>query len=303
MSVVALAQVVAVILLLVGVGVALRATGLLPRDAAKPLNVLLIYAAIPSLAFLAMYRAQVRLEFLAIVAVAWAVGLSGLLVAWLVGRAMRLSRPTLGTFMLVAGLGNTGYLGYPIATTLFGEPGLVRAVFYDVFGTVALLLTVGLFVAQRYGETHVSTHPLREMLTFPVLLAAIAGLVLKAVPIPSVVISWLDALSKMTVPLIMISLGLTLDWRKMREHLAWSGAAGAIKLLLLPLLAWVFAAAFVREPLLARVAVLQAGMPSMTLSLVFAMRFGLDEEFAASAIVLTTTAAIVTLPVLLLLMR
>ena len=54
--------------------------------------------------------------------------------------------------MLVAALGNTGYLGYPIATTLFGDAGLVRAVFYDVFGTVGVLLTLGIVVAQRFGD-------------------------------------------------------------------------------------------------------------------------------------------------------
>jgi predicted permease len=303
MSVVALAQVVAVILMLVAVGVALRLSGLLDRTAAKPLNTVLIYAAIPSLVFVAVYRARLEFAFLGIVAVAWAVALAGLLVAWLVGRAMRLERPTLGAFMLVAALGNTGYLGYPIATTLFGDAGLVRAVFYDVFGTVGVLLTVGIVVAQRFGESDERTHPVREILTFPVVIAVIAALIMKPVPIPGLVMDWLDGLAKMTVPLIMISLGLTLDWSKLRGHLAWSGAAAALKLVALPLLGWGLAAVFLREPMLARVAVMQAGMPSMMLSLVFASRFGLDEEFTASAIVLTTTASIVTLPALLLLAR
>jgi malate permease and related proteins len=303
MSAIALAQVVAIILLLVAVGVALRLGGLLDRDAAKPLNTVLIYAAIPSLVFLAVYRARLEFAFLAIVGVAWVVALVGLLAAWVVGRALRLERPTLGAFMLVAALGNTGYLGYPIATALFGEPGLVRAVFYDVFGTVVVLLTVGIVIAQRFGDKGERANPIREIVTFPVVIAVVLAFVLKPFVVPALVTGWLDALAKMTVPLIMISLGLTLDWSKLRGHLAWSGAAAGLKLLVLPLLGWGLAALLLREPLLARVAVVQAGMPSMMLSLVFAARFGLDEEFTASAIVLTTTASIVTLPALVLLAR
>ncbi len=302
-SLISLAEVVARILLLVGVGVVLRATGLLPRRASETLNTVLLYVAIPALVFDAIYPAKIDYTFLGEVGIAWAVGLAGLLLAWVAGRAMRLPRPALGAFMLVAALGNTGYLGYPIVSQLFGEPGLVRAVFYDVFGTVLILLTLGLFVAARMGERAERVNLLREIVTFPVVIAVVAALLLKPVPIPTLVTGWLDALAKMTVPLIMISLGLTLDWGKLRGHMAWSGAAAAIKLAIVPLLAWGLAMLFIREPLLVRVSVLEAGMPSMMLSLVVAARFGLDLEFTASAIMLTTVASAVTLPLLMLVMR
>ena len=45
-----------------------------------------------------------------------------------------------------------------------------------------------------------------------------------------------------------------------------------------------------------RVAVLEAGMPSMMLALVVGERFGLDTDFIASAIFVTTAASAVTLP-------
>jgi predicted permease len=44
------------------------------------------------------------------------------------------------------------------------------------------------------------------------------------------------------------------------------------------------------------VAVLQAGMPSMMLTLVVGERFGLDTDFIASAIFVTTAASAVALP-------
>jgi hypothetical protein len=304
MSVWVLAEVVGRILLLVGVGVALRMSGLLPRSAAATLNTLLIWVAIPALVWTAIRPATLTWALAGIVAVAWVVALAGIAVAWVLGRyAFKLQRATLGAFVLVAGLGNTGYLGYPISVALFGQPGLSRAVFYDVFGTVGVLLTVGLLVAYRFGENADGVSPWREVLGFPVLLVAIAAIALKPVPVPILVSDAIDSLAKMTVPLIMISLGLTLDFSKVRSHLANSAAAGAIKLVALPLLAWGLALVVLHDPLPIRIAVLEAGMPSMMLALVVAARFGLDTEFAASAIMLTTAASIVTLPLLMLVIR
>jgi predicted permease len=45
-----------------------------------------------------------------------------------------------------------------------------------------------------------------------------------------------------------------------------------------------------------RVLALQAGMPAMMLTLVVGERFGLDTDFIASAIFVTTAASAVTLP-------
>ena len=304
MSAWALAEVVAKILLLVGVGVALRMSGLLPRSASGTLNTLLIWVAIPALVWTAIRPAQLTWALVGIIGVAWVVALAGIAVAWVLGRyAFHLPRPTLGAFMLVAGLGNTGYIGYPVTVALFGQAGLSRAVFYDVFGTVGVLLTVGLLVAHRFGDHADDVNPWREVLGFPVLLVAIAAILLKPVPIPILVSDGIDALAKMTVPLIMISLGLTLDFSKVRSHATLATVAGAIKLVALPLLAWGLALVVLRDPLPVRVTVLEAGMPSMMLVLVVAARFGLDADFTASAIMLTTAASIVTLPLLMLVIR
>ena len=303
MGLAASVEVVVRILLLIGVGIALRATGLLPRDASKPLNTIIVWVALPALIFQAVHPARLEVAFLGVVAVAWVVALAGMALAWAIGRALRLPAPALGAFMLVAALGNTGYLGYPVITSLFGHPGLVPAVFYDVFGTVGVLLTAGIAVCVRYGERDEAVHLLREILTFPAVLALVAALALRWFPVPNLVSLGLDSLASMTVPLVMISVGLSLDLSKVSGHLKWAGPAALVKLVALPTLAWALASLVLREPMLVRVSTLEAGMPSMMLALVFGTRFGLDDDFIASAIVLTTIAAAVTLPVAMMIVR
>lgn len=299
MDVGALATAIGTMLALAGVGVALRATRLVRREHAKVLNVVVIYAALPALVFRVARQADLSPELLVVAGVAWAAGCLGLLVAWGLSRVFRLRGPVAGAFILVTALGNTGYIGYPVTQMVLGSSALSRAVFYDVFGTVAMLFTVGVVVAGRFGRHEGRVSAVAELLKAPALLALLAGLASRLVPLPAsvwtTVTDWLGLLANMTVPLVMISLGLTLSAKGFRGRLSVIGVAAAVKLLLLPIVA-VIAALAAGSPGIARLVALQAGMPTMMLTLVVAERFGLDTDLVAATILATTVACVATVP-------
>lgn len=296
----ALAKAILQLLGLAGVGLALRSFGLLKRSDAKVLNAVIVYAALPALIFSRVYVAELSWSYARIVAVAWAVSLACFAVAWIAATALRLPRTLAGGFMIVAAVGNTGYLGYPVAQMLLGDDGLTRAIFYDVFGTVAVLFTVGIAVASRFGDhSEGSISVLRELLTFPAMVALLAALAVRLVPVPEAVeipvMDWLRLAGSMSVPLIMVSLGLSLSAEGFRAAPAALGSAAAVKLLLAPAAAAAVALALGEQEAL-RLVVLQASMPTVMLSLVVGERFGLDTGFIASAILVTTVACIATMP-------
>ena len=299
----ALAVSIAEILALVGIGMALRLTGLLKREDVRVVNALIVYVALPALIFGAIWPARLSWELVRVAGIAWGVTFAGLAASWLVARALRLPRAVTGAFILVSSLGNTAYIGYALATTVLGDGALPRAVFYDIFGTVAALLTVGVMVASHYGEHDEGrVNPLREFLTFPAVIAVLLALALKPVPIPGLVMDWLAVPAKMTVPLVMISVGLALDWSAAKERKRGLAAVAAIKLLLLPAVALGLALS-AGDAGSARLVTLQAGMPSMMLTLVIAERFRLDTRFAAAAILVSTLACAVTIPLVQALIR
>jgi predicted permease len=295
----AIAGAILKMLALVGVGLALRLAGLVKRENAKVLNSVIIYAALPALVFRVARQTDLSLDLLLVAAIAWLVGGAGFLVAWGLARLLRLPKKTAGAFILVTALGNTGYIGYPVTTMLLGEKALPQAVFYDVFGTVALLFTVGVIIAGRMGSHQGKVSPLKELLSAPAMVALLLGLASRALPltpsVSTVVMDWLEIVASMTVPLVMISLGLTLSSRGFKGRLTAIGVAGAVKLLVLPEVA-VVAALALGAPGASRLVMLQAGMPSMMLTLIIGERFGLDTDFTASAILATTVACIVTIP-------
>ena len=269
-------------------------------------TIYVVYAALPALVFRVARSTALSWELLRVAAIAWIVGLVGFALAWWLSRVLKLPKRAAAAFILVTALGNTGYIGYPVTTMLLGAKSLPQAVFYDVFGTVGLLFTVGIMIAGRMGKHEGPVSIVRELLTAPALVALLAGLASRLLPVPvpveSAVMDWLNILASMTLPLVMISLGLTLSPAGFKGRLAVIGVSGAVKLLVLPLVAVAAAMAF-GDAGGQRLVMLQAGMPSMMLTLVIAERFGLDADLAASTILATTVACVASIPLLQLLVR
>lgn len=283
---------------IVGIGAALRWFKLLGPKDAKSLNVVIIYVGLPAFVFNAVHGAAIGIEHLGVVGVSWAVFAGTLGCAWLVQRAFRMRSDRAGGFTLAASLGNTGYLGYPLTAALLGGSAVPYAVFSDVFGTVVALVAVGLPMAARMGRTN-SARPnaIKELLTFPAVVALVVALALRSVVVPNPVSDGLGLLASLVAPMIMLSVGLSL-----RSGAVLSGAAAiagvvAIKLLLAPALAMGLGGLWLEGEAL-RVAVLQAGMPSMMLTLVVGERYGLDTEFIAGALFVSTLLAAISLPLI-----
>ena len=305
MSIAALAGAIVPVLLLVGIGMALRRFGVVQREDSRVLNGVIVYVALPALIFTSVAAAPLSLELVRAAGVAWAVSLVGLSVAWELAHVLRLPARTAGGFVLAATLGNTGYLGHPIVQALLGPGALPAAVFYDVFGTVAVLFTLGIAVAARYGEHDGRINVFKELFTFPAVIALLLALAFRFLPLPSAVsgtvMDWTGIAAKMAVPLIMVSLGVSLDISALRGSLKPLGALAGVKLVLLPAIA-VAVAVMTRDTAGVRVLALQAGMPSMMLALVVGERFKLDTAFIAGAILVTTVCCIVTIPLVQLLL-
>lgn len=297
MSAWALTQTILAFVAIVGVGALLRVTGAVTREGAKPLNAVIVYVGLPAFIFKAVYGAHIDLALARVVAVAWVVFAVMLAIGWAGARLLRLPPKIAGGFILAVALGNTGYLGYPIAQALFGQRQLPAAVFYDVFGTATLLVLVGFAIAQHYGESdQPQAHPLRELLTFPPVVALVLALLARPFGLPLVVRDGLELVSGLVAPLVMLSVGIALQFRSIKREAVPLATAVGLRLIVAPVLGFLVGSLVVGDGEALRLVVLQAGMPTMMLTLVVGDRFGLETDFIASAIFATTLLAAVTLP-------
>lgn len=282
--------------ILIALGYLAKITKLLGASDAERLNKIIIYILLPALIFRAVSSADFSVGLAIIPMVAVAVALGCVAIAFLIGRALKLKKVIFGSLLLAAGVGNTGYLGYPITQRIFGQTHLVKAIFFDIFGTVLFIFTIGLFIAESYGSGSAKINKLKEIVTFPPLIALAFGYFLRGIILPDFLDSALTYLAAATVPLMMISIGLSLRLGKVRYYIKPLLAVVIIKLAIEPMLAIVLGLSLNLNSTSFLIIILEASMPIAILSLIIGMKYRLDADFLAAAILLTTTLSLITIP-------
>ncbi|MCL7744718.1 AEC family transporter [Guyparkeria hydrothermalis] len=257
------------------------------------------YLFLPALVFSVLWRAPLGVDTLRIAGTAAVAVLTSMALMALVGRMMRLGRLQFGALLLAASFPNATYMGLPLLGSLFGDAGKAIAIQYDLFACTPLLLSVGILLAARFGESEEAVHPIKTLLKVPPLWAAVAGagLNLAGVPQPDWAAEWLDRIGAAVVPVMLVALGMSLRLETLtgRQLLTVSPAI-AIQLLWMPLAALGFALAVGAEGLTLTAVVLEAAMPVMVLGLVICDRFGLDTSLYATTASASTLLALLSLP-------
>lgn len=284
------------ILLLISIGYFSKRTGLLRKEDNRVLNSVIVYITMPALIFLAVFESEISLSIFIIPLLALITVAASMTAAFIFGRLARSGRTTFGALLLVSTVGNTGYLGFPLTLQLFGIENLIKAVFYDLFGTVVILFTAGLIVAGKYGEKEGKINMLKEILLFPPFLGLLAALALKGVGLPEFLVDVIGFLAGATVPLIMLSIGLSLEVGQVGRYKLEIGIVGAIKLILSPMVALGGAMVLGMNAVDLGITVLEASMPAAMFSMIIGLKYGLDNDFLPAAIVTTTMVSLATVP-------
>ena len=196
---------------------------------------------------------------------------------------------------------NYGWLGYGVTQALLGDDGLRRAMFFLMlwwpvffgFGAVVGLVQAG------EGKSKFSLGSVLKI-ALPVAAALVGGLTLGAFdcPIPGVLQDCLRPFARMTIPLILFSVGLTLDLRGLRGAMKPALAIAGFSLVVGPLVGWLVASMLTRDPLSYKVIILESAMPVAAMTPVLGDYFEMDLEVVNSAVVVSTVLAMATLPVL-----
>jgi len=259
---------------------------------------LVYYLFLPALVLLVLWQAPIGGASAKIAAAAAAGVLGSLLVAHGLCRVCSMDRPTHGAVLLASAWPNATYLGLPVLEATFGAPARSIAIQFDLFACTPLLLTLGIWIAVRYGSAPGSGMQLSGLVRVPALWAALLAVVLNVagVPLPDILHNWLQTLANGVVPLMLISLGLSLKFHRdqVRELRSLAPVLG-VQLVVMPLIAWGVAHALGLAGTTLQAVVLEAAMPSMVLGLVLCDRYGLNGTVYAAAVTATTAASFATL--------
>ncbi len=260
---------------------------------------LVFYLLLPAFVLRIMWQAEVGVQSLHISAVATSSILAAMVFSWVACKVCQIENRITGAAILAASFGNVTYFGLPVLTSALGEWAASIAIQYDLFSSTPLLFTVGILVAAYFGRASNGIQPLSELVRIPALWAAVLAVILNlaTVPMPGIVDSVLQLLGHGVVPLMLISIGLSLEWRGMQRK-AWGPLVMvvAVQLILMPLFVWAISGFFEFSHEQKLALVLEAAMPSMVIGLMICEKYNLDTAFYAAAVTLSTVLSIVTLP-------
>lgn len=140
---------------------------------------------------------------------------------------------------------------------------------------------------------------LRKVLLNPFLLASLAGVAVGVaqVHIPAAISAPVTMLGQAAIPVALMSIGATMDWRALGRLNRFSGLIVGTKLVLLPLAVTVSALAIGSAAPIVPVLVVFAALPTASAAHVLAAGFGADRKLAATLIAQSTLLSAATLPV------
>lgn len=291
------------IIILVIIGYVSKRIKLLKPEDSITLNKVVINIALPSLIFMAMYTADLSdIGSLAeITGLCILIGTMGGLIGYTFSRIRGYPKKTRWSITVTSTMFNSGFLGYPVVLGVFGTAGLVRAIFYDA-GSTIIFICFGILFLLLFGGKY--SEIAKRALLFPPVWGIVLGVAvnLMHLNIGSMAPSILKYLSGATIPLIMISLGLSLEVSSLKNYMEESIAVSGIKLILAPLIAFLLVSALGLSGLNSTVTIVEAGMPTAMLALVLAITYNLDVKAASACIFLSTVLSMVTLPILMLIL-
>jgi predicted permease len=269
------------------------------------LSVTVLHFFLPALAFGLVTGARVDRSFIAVPLTAAVVTLSGIAAGFAAYKLLpwfrALDRPAFGVMVLAASFGNVTYLGLPVITETLGPQYGYVAILYDLLAATPILLTVGVFLAARYGSGKAASlaASLKRVLKLPPLWGVAAGMAVQAtgITVPQLVLDAAQLMGKAVIPIMTFTVGLALDFRDVKR-LPVAVPALALKLLAAPVLAWGVGSRLGLSGEALKAVTIEGAMPVMVLSLVIADEFDLDVPLAAACIAVSTVALFFTMPLM-----
>ncbi len=295
-------NILVIFICLVG-GVTLKRLNVFPANSHLVLNQYIIYFALPAITLYYIPKVVVRSELLYPVAVSWI----GFGVAFLffnaLGKWLKWPSKLTGCLILLGGLGNTAFVGFPVIEALYGKRGLETAIVLDQAGTFVVMATFGIMVAALYSGKKADGSAsaaaiFRKIFTFPPFLAFIIGLGinLAGLELQLPVQEALLRLGKTIAPVALMAVGLQLEIDKKSSYWRFVWIGLLFKLLIMPAIIFILYKIVLHVDCIeTSVSVMQAGMAPMITASILANAYGLKPKLAGMLVGVGIPASFITL--------
>ena len=280
------------------IGITLRRYGRVPENAHAAINGFLINVSLPALTLLQIHSIKLQSTLAYAIAMPWLLFTIAVLFFWGAARILRFTPATTGGLILVAGLGNTAFVGLPMIETFYGANRMPIGILIDQLGTYLVLSTLGIAVAALFSSgTASGAGVLKRIYTFPPFIALFASLLLLPVEYPDWLVAVLRRLGDTLAPLALVSVGLQLRLDQLSGIKVPLSIGIAFKLLVGPALVMLVYVGLLRAAgNVVQITLFESAMGPMIGASIVAIQHGLNPPLITLLVGLGITASFLSLP-------
>ena len=252
-----------------------------------------LYVGLPALVFVSLLNTEiVLLDAAKIWAAALIIMYGGLIIGWLVFKILKQKHS--GLYVSIA-IMNTVNIPFPIIYLAYGAEGLIAATLFYIPATLSVFLFGTYTMAGKRWQDNI-----KEVFKLPVVYASILGLLLNLlnIEVPALVISSLDFISMMAIPLLLLILGYNLSRVRMSSF-PTTLLASFLRVGVGLMLGLLVVNALNITGIARSVVILDSAMPSAALISILATKYDNEAELVSSVVFLTTIVSLVIIPLLL----
>lgn len=290
------------ILIMIIIGILIEKNGLLGEAGSRVINTFAYYIGMPLLLFSSIATHFIELERYQSYSLAFV--LATLLLYSATVFYYRLVRKNKPNVAVLKGIGsslpNSGFIGIPVATALFGDTGLIVA------SLTTLLTLIPLSAAILALETHnkkagaTLKQVMMVIIKNPLLLATVLGISVSRyhISLPVFILHTCEIIGNTAIPCALFGIGQMLVIFKVKR-VSDIYLPAFIKVVIHPLVTFCFLYWFAVDQQLIIIGVMMAALPTAVVQSILAYQYQVFEAESSGLILFSTLVSFFTLPLLL----
>lgn len=294
---------IGIFLILIIFGILAVKFGILDEHSLGSVSKLVMRMALPAYIFINTAEGATRqglAESLLVIPLAIALYLMLFLLSLLLEKVFHLKGNRSHVFRAIVMFGNVGFMGIPLVVELYPDTALLYISLFTILDQ-GLFWTYGVSLTKPVSDQKekVSLKNLKNLLS-PALIAIVGAtiLVLLNVHLPKLLITTLSKLGASSMPLSLLYIGGMLSMTDVRKVLRCGElyAEIGLKMLVLPLVFFIVMKLLNVPADMAGTMTFLTGLPAINMVAMLSKNNGSDGDYAVCAVMMTTIACLITLP-------
>lgn len=192
---------------------------------------------------------------------------------------------------------NTGFIGYPIAQTMYGDTAIFYMAILNIPFNVCIF-SYGVYLVTKDSKKN-EKFQWKKLLNPGIVLSVIALIIyLTDYTMPRPVAAFCSMMGDATIPMSMLVIGSSLALIPIKDVLCDKKLYlfTVVKMICLPIIIYFIAKPFISTPYILGLVTLTAALPSASLTVMLSNQYGGNTQLASKGVFLTTFCCIITIP-------